>query len=105
LQWMGVWDDVGQNNFVWRRVSGKWVRLGWDYDQVMQSYQTSQSIYFGEDGDSYIYGTEWIKDSFFKAFRTEYNQRLWELNNSFFDPANLTALGLPVAAAFAPDRC
>ena len=28
----------------------------------------------------------------------DYNQRLWELNNSFFDPANLAAFGFITSA-------
>jgi len=35
LQWMSIWDDGAQNQFFWRRASGQWVRLGWDYDNVM----------------------------------------------------------------------
>ena len=50
LQWMGIWDDTGQNHFNWRRANGKWVHLGWDYDQVMASTRATQSIYVSESG-------------------------------------------------------
>src|ERR1043166_9653372 len=105
VQWIACWDDVGQNHYYWRRASGLWVRLGWDYDSVMRDYQTNQYIYFGEDDapNSY-FGTSWFKDTFFKAWRTNFNQRLWELNNSFFDPANLAALGFTEATGFSTNR-
>lgn len=110
LQWMGIWDDVAHNQFFWKRANGKWVRLGWDYDQVMQNssggmgggYNTS--IYNGEFGNVSFGTVNWWKDTFFKCYRTEFNQRLWELNNSFLESANLTANGLTTAATFAANR-
>jgi hypothetical protein len=102
LMWMSVWDDQAHNQFFWRRANGKWVRLGWDYDNIMAI--PSQSFYYGEFGVSSFDGPNWWKDTFFKCFRAEFNQRLWELANSFFDPTNLTAEGLPTAAAFATNR-
>jgi hypothetical protein len=105
LNWMGAWDDVGHNQYFWRRANGKWNVLPWDFDSLMTSTRTSQTIYAGEQGAPAIqFGIGWFKDSLIKAFRAEYNQRLWELNNSLLSPENLTALGLPDAAAFAPGR-
>lgn len=128
LEWMSIWDDACQNHFFWRRASGKWSRLGWDYDSVMSvsggggggpggggpggggggamGGATNQTIYGGEAGAPIVFdGTNWWMDTFFKCFRAEYNQRLWELNNSFCDPANLTALGFSIAPVFAKGRC
>ena len=113
LEWMSIWDDACQNHFFWRRASGKWARLGWDYDSVMSTSggggslggSTNQTIYGGEAGAPIVFdGTNWWKDTFFKCFRTEYNQRLWDINNSFCDPTNLTALGFSNAATFARSR-
>jgi hypothetical protein len=126
LEWMSIWDDACQNHYFWRRASGKWTRLGWDYDGVMSTASagggggggggqgggggstggtTNQTIYGGEAGAPVVFdGTNWWMDTFFKTYRAEYNQRLWELNNSFFDPTNLTAQGLTVAPAFAKSR-
>lgn len=104
LSWIGIWDDTGHNQFFWRRANGKWVRLGWDYDDVMTTGRQNQSIYPNENGVNIFQGPSWWKDSFFKAYRAEYNQRLWELTNSFFDPTNLTAEGLTTAAGFATAR-
>ena len=109
LQWMGIWDDVAHNQFFWRRANGKWVRLGWDYDSVMNASASGNggynaSIYNGEYGNVSFGTANWWKDTFFKCYRTEFNQRLWELNNSFFDSTNLTALGFSRAATFAASR-
>lgn len=112
LQWIGIWDDTCHNQFFWRRANGMWVRLGWDYDSVMTTTggtgpsgnRSIQTIYAGEAGFNVFDGTNWWKDTFFKCFRTEFKQRLWELNNSFFDPLNLTANGLTNAATFAAVR-
>lgn len=113
LQWMGIWDDAGHNQFFWRRADGKWVRLGWDYDFVMTTSGTgtgpsgnrvTQSIYSGEAGINSFDGTNWWKDTFLKCFRAEFKQRLWELNNSVLDSANLSANGFTRAATFAAQR-
>ena len=118
LEWMSIWDDAAQNHYFWRRENGKWVRLGWDYDSVMSTTSsgggggggamggtTNQTIYGGEVGATVVFdGSNWWKDTFFKCFRSEYNQRLWEINNSFCDPTNLTALGFTNAATFAAKR-
>jgi hypothetical protein len=103
VQWMSIWDDGKQNQFYWRRANGKWVRLGWDYDSVMTASggggpggggSYTQTIWGGEYGATNVFdGVNWWKDSFYKCFRDEYKQRLWQLNNSFFDPQNLLALG------------
>jgi hypothetical protein len=103
-QWIGIWDDTGHNQFFWRRANGKWVRLPWDFDGTMNVSRTSQSIYANELGVNVFGAPNWWKDTFFKCYRTEFKQRLWELNNSYLDPANLLALGMPNASSFAATR-
>jgi hypothetical protein len=95
--WMGPWDDTTQNYFLWRRASGKWVRLLWDFDSMFGpgvGNNTSVSIYLGEVGDpgNNFRGPNYIKDSFIKAYRTEFKARMWYLNNTLFDPENLQTL-------------
>lgn len=123
LEWMSIWDDAAQNHFFWRRVDGRWSRLGWDYDNVMSTSTTgggpggpgggggglggsaTQTIWGGEYGAVNVFdGVNWWKDTFYKCFREEYQRRLWELNNSVLDPANLTALGFSRAVTFANSR-
>ena len=131
LEWMSIWDDAAQNHFFWRRANGKWSRLGWDYDGVMSTStgggggpgggpggggpgggggggiggSATQTIYGGEQGATTVFdGVNWWKDTFYKCFRAEYQKRLWELNNSVLDPANLAALGFSRAVTFAKSR-
>jgi hypothetical protein len=56
-------------------------------------------IYLGESGTppegilgNNFRGPNWFKDSFFKAYRAEYNERLWVLNNTYLHPDNLKTL-------------
>jgi len=114
LEWMSIWDDACQNHYFWRRANGLWVRLGWDYDQVMSTGgggpgpgggSATQTIYGGEFGAATVFdGVNWWKDTFYKTYRASYKQRLWELNNSFFDSTNLSAQGLSTASSFAKSR-
>jgi len=104
VNWIGIWDDSSHNQFFWRRANGKWCRMGWDYDDTLTAGRAGQTIYAGENGFVVFNGPNWFKDTFFKCYRARYNQRLWELNNSVFDPANLTANGMPNAATFAQQR-
>lgn len=95
--WMGPWDDTTQNYFLWRRANGKWVRLLWDFDSVFGpgvANNTSASIYVGEvgDGTNNFRGPNYYKDSFIKAYRTEYKARMWFVNNTLYDPENLQTL-------------
>ena len=100
--WMGPWDDTTQNHFLWRRSNGKYVHLPWDLDQWFASDKQTYSIFVGENGDpsNNFRGPNWFKDTFIKTYRADYRQRMWELNNSFFDPANIAALGYPQFASF-----
>lgn len=99
--WMCPWDDTTQNHFLWRRANGKWVRLLWDFDGEYgtgDNTGSGSSIYLGEQGLPSSYpgnnsrGPNYFKDSFIKAYRTEYRQRLWFLNNTLLEPENLQTL-------------
>ena len=105
--WMCSWDDTTQNHFLWRRApvqkpdgtfeNSKWVRLLWDFDAMYGTGDTTSptaSIYLGEVGDrnNNYRGPNYLKDSFIKAFRAEFKERLWFLNNTLLEPENLQAL-------------
>ena len=108
LNWMCPWDDTTQNHFLWKRASGRWNHVAWDFDGMFGNGDTTSSnswIYLGESGTpspaSNTLGTvlgnnfrnaNWFKDSVFKAYRTEFNNRLWVLNNTYLHPANLQTL-------------
>lgn len=100
--WMCPWDDTTQNHFLWRRANGRWNHVLWDFDAMFGNGDTTGPnswIYLGESGTpprgilgNNFRGPNWFKDSFFKAYRTEYNQRLWILNNTYLHPDNLKTL-------------
>ena len=106
FNWMGGWDDICHNQFFWRRANGRWVRLPWDFDLTTDDdFSITQTIFAGETGAPPIFfGVSYYKDTLMKAFRTEYRQKMWELNNTLLDPINLDALGFPNVAAFASQR-
>jgi Calx-beta domain/Lamin Tail Domain/CotH kinase protein len=107
FNWMGAWDDVCHNQFFWRRANGRWSRLPWDFDLTVDDFQFAvpQSIYVGETGaQDPFFGPNWYKDTLLKCFRTEFRQKMWELNNTLLDPVNLDALGFPNTSQFASQR-
>ena len=103
--WMGTWDDTVHNFYFWRRADGRWGMLPWDFDNDMQSSYVNKSIYIGEAGNSNTsHGTHPIKDAFFKAFREEYKEHLYHLNNTLLTPDNLKRIGLGSYATYARNR-
>ena len=52
--WMGVWDDVFHNYFLWQKRSGKWAMLPWDFDAMFSAGGPdgpgTASIFSGEVG-------------------------------------------------------
>ncbi|HJN90731.1 MAG TPA: lamin tail domain-containing protein [Verrucomicrobiota bacterium] len=103
--WMGTWDDTVHNFYIWRRADGRWALLPWDFDNDMRNDYISRSIFIGEAGNANTtHGTHTIKDAFFKAFRTEYKEHLYHLNNTLLAPDNLSRMGLTSYTAFARGR-
>lgn len=98
--WMATWDDTVHNFYLWRNAAGKWCILPWDFDADMNqggnaSSAPTVSIFRGEANNAdNTHGTHVIKDSFFKAFRQEYKERLFWLNNTLLHPDNLKNVGL-----------
>ncbi len=100
--WMSTWDDTVHNFFLWQQRNNRWSMLPWDFDADMGGGGDSGpniSIFRGEASNpNNTHGTHIIKDSFFKAFRQEYRERLFLLNNTFLHPDNVRALGLTYAS-------
>ena len=108
LNWMCPWDNTTQNHFLWKRANGRWSHVAWDFDGMFGNGDTTSSnswIYLGENGTpspasntlgavlgNNFRGPNWFEDSIFKAYRTEYNNKLWILNNTFYTVANLQSL-------------
>jgi hypothetical protein len=107
--WCCPWDDTTQNHFLWQRRNGKWGMLPWDCDAWFgngDNTPASSSIYIGEVGDpnNNFRGPNFFKDGFIKAFRQEYKERLFLLNNTFLHPNNLVAMGYGSISGFANAR-
>ena len=108
LNWACPWDDTSQNHFFWQRANGRWAHFPWDFDGFFGNGDTTGTnswIYLGENGTpspaTNVYGTvlgnnfrgpNYFKDSFLKAYRNEYNARLWVLNNTYLHPDTLKTI-------------
>ncbi len=103
--WMGTWDDTVHNFYFWRRADGRWAMLPWDFDNDMRPDYITRSIFIGEAGNANTtHGTHTVKDAFFKAFRTEYKEHLYHLNNTLLTPENLKRMGLTSYVTYARGR-
>jgi hypothetical protein len=103
--WSGPFDNSTQNHFLWRRHDGRWGMLPWDVDGEFDN--PPQTIFWDEYVPAQpdpLRGPHWIKDSFYKAFREEYKQKLWLLNNTLLNPADYAANGWTALQAFGNSR-
>ncbi len=103
--WCSPIDDATHNHYLWRRANGRWAMLPWDLDGEM--LETGKSIYWDEYAvpqPDTLRGPQWVKDSFLKAYRNEYRQRLWLLNNTVMNAANFGAAGYGGLQSFASAR-
>jgi hypothetical protein len=109
INWTCPWDDTTQNHFLWQQRNGRWSMLPWDFDAMYgngDNTPATASIYMGEVGDpnNNFRGPNFLKDSLFKAFREEYKQKLFLLNNTLLHPDNIRALGYGAIGGFADAR-
>jgi Lamin Tail Domain/CotH kinase protein len=103
--WAGPFDNATHNYFLWRHADGRWAMVPWDLDSEFDT--PTQSIFWDEqavpqpDG---LRGPHWLKDSFYKAFRDEYKQKLWLLNNTHLTGQNFSSNGWTSLQGFATSR-
>ncbi len=99
-------DDMFQNHFFYQRLSdGKWMILPWDLDLNFGGWKgANASLYVGEQGDPDNRSGWWnyLKDAFLKSYRTEFNERLFELNNTLLHPSEINKLVDEVMATANP---
>jgi len=98
FNWANVWDDYWQNHFYYRRADGKWTLIPYDFDKLMAGSPYG-SFYIGEQNDPSArqccdtqQNLSWwnlLADSLIKAYRSELNAKLHELNSSVLAPANV----------------
>lgn len=92
--WSGPFDNATHNYFLWRRNDGRWGMVPWDLDSEFDN--PPQAIFWDESVPAQpdaLRGPHWVKDSFYKAFREEYKQKLWLLNNTLLNPADYASNG------------
>lgn len=98
--WCSPWDDKFHNYLVYQQPNGKWTMMPWDFDgefgKIGGLSASTNSIFQGRDGDSAnnTRGTNFFKDSFLRAFTTEFRQKLFTLNNTLLTAANVNAVAL-----------
>ena len=103
--WAGPFDNATHNHFLWRRANGRWAMAPWDLDSEFDT--PTQPIFWDEqvvpqpDG---LRGPHWIKDAFYKAFRNEYRQKLWLLNNTLLNASDFATNGWNSLSSFASGR-
>ena len=103
--WSAPFDNATHNHFLWRRSSGRWCLLPWDLDVEFGS--SGQSIYWDEFAvpqPDPLRGPHWVKDSFLKAFRQEFKEKLWILNNSLLLASTFPSKGWSSLQGFANAR-
>jgi hypothetical protein len=103
--WSGPFDNATHNYFLWRRADGRWSMAPWDLDGEFDN--PLQTIFWDEQVAAQpdpLRGPHWVKDSFYKAFRDEYKQTLWILNNTHLTAQNFASNGWTSLQGFATSR-
>lgn len=103
--WSGPFDNSTHNYFLWRKGDGRWAMIAWDLDSEFDN--PPQTIFWDEQVNPQpdpLRGPHWIKDSFYKAFRDEYKQKLFIINNTLLNPQNFPANGWTALQNFASQR-
>lgn len=89
-EWAGFWDDAFHNYFYYRQPSGKWNILPWDFDAVFTDRNISSHVF---------------EFTIKTAFASEYEERLYQLNNTVLTQQSLTSNGITFkASGFAATR-
>jgi hypothetical protein len=86
MNWAVPFDDMFQNHFFYQRLSdGKWLLAPWDLDLNFGGWKGADaSLYMGEEGNPDNRSGWWhyLKDSFLKSYRPEFEARLLSMSNT-----------------------
>ncbi|WP_053333150.1 CotH kinase family protein [Haliangium ochraceum] len=113
MNWAVPFDDQFHNYYIYRQYeTGLWQLMPWDLDRNFGEYTgdrgegPASSIYIGQDGDPDNRGGEWnyFKDAFLRAFRSEFEQRLREVNANVLTPENVNRVVDEIAASMHEDE-
>jgi hypothetical protein len=107
--WLGAWDDVWQNHFLYRRADGRWLVLPTDLDNHFGFAAPSSvdaSFFAGvENGRSNFRDlSNPLKDSFLRVFRAEFLDRLRTLSGTVLHPSNVMSLIDEALAEYSVDE-
>ncbi len=106
LQWLAPWDDFFQNHFLYKRSDGKWVIFPTDQDNSMGGGAPSASdasFFIGVQNARSNRSDYWntLKDSFLRAYRNEFIDRVRELAKTVLSPDNVWAATDELTADYA----
>ena len=90
INWAVPFDDMFQNHYLYRRQDGKWLLMPWDLDLDFGVWKgANSSVYIGAQGDPDNRNGSWnyVKDSFLRAYRAEFNARIKQFVNGPLSPA------------------
>lgn len=111
MNWSVPFDDLFHNYYLYQRLEdGKWLLIPWDLDVNFGDWKgkrdlgPASSIYIGEEGNPDNRNDWWnyFKDSFLEAYRTEFEQRLRELNQTVLHPDRVSQVVDAVAGSANP---
>ncbi len=94
INWSVPFDDYIHNHYLYRRRDGKWMLLPWDLDRNFGGWRPADSsIYLGRQGEADAIGDRWnvLKDSFLRAYQSEFQARLRQLLDGPLAPAVVQA--------------
>lgn len=96
MNYVAPFDDMYHNHSYYRRLSdGKWFLIPWDLDLTFGGHRgADSSLFIGEEGDPSNRDGVWnyLKDSFFRAYRTEYVARIKSLNRDILEASKVRGM-------------
>ncbi|WP_428267828.1 CotH kinase family protein [Haliangium sp.] len=112
MNWSVPFDDMFHNHYLYQRRDGKWLLMPWDLDRNFGDWTGERrlgprsSIYVGEEGDPDNRGGSWnyFKDTVLAVYRSEFEDRLRQLNQGLLHPDNVKPLVDEVIAGAALDE-
>lgn len=94
MNWSVPFDDMFHNHFLYRQRDGKWLLMPWDLDINFGAWApASSSLYIGQENDPGNRNGQWnyVKDTFLRAYRSEFNARLRQMVDGPLAPALVQA--------------
>jgi hypothetical protein len=109
INWMVAWDDQYHNHYLYKRPDGRWMLMPTDMDNVMGGSPPSTadaSFFAGQWNVRSNRNDYWnqLKDAYLRAFRSEFIDRVKELDRTVLAPDAVAALAEELTASFQLDE-